>query len=106
MNDTREAKECKLSMSAYLVCEAREMKLGLGKPLRGPSGKVIDFADRNEMSTRALWKFVADTAGETIIVTFDSDSDFEIFSGYPEIGGWPEDGGIPFEEYLRDQSAR
>lgn len=93
-----------MSISAHLVCPARNLSIGLGKPLRDSQKRVLSFADANEGEhsplTRALWKFLADTSGEDLMVKFSDEEDFETVAGYCEIGGWEEDGDIPFEKYL------
>jgi hypothetical protein len=95
-----------MSISAYLVCRSRKLLINIGKPLRRPDGTVEGYDQWSVPDTeraqldRALWKFLADTAGETLAVVFDSDPDFDSIAGYPEIGGWPEDDGIPFSDYL------
>jgi len=102
-----------MSISAYLVCPSRKLTLGIGKPLREPDGTIRKFAMGNETFppnseqldlTKALWKFLADTAGEPLYVKFSGDEEFETIAGYPQVGGWAEDGDIPFEDYLRGWS--
>jgi hypothetical protein len=95
-----------VSISAYLVCRSRRLFINIGKPLRRPDGTVegydqgfISDTERAQLD-RALWRFLADTAGESLAVVYDSDPDFETIAGFPEIGGWPEDDGIPFSTYL------
>lgn len=97
-----------MSVAAYLVCGSRKLTIGLGKRLHAPGGRVIGFSigehhlsDDSER-TKALWKFLADTAGAELVVKYSDDEDFETIAEYREIGGWVEDGGIPFEDYLRD----
>jgi hypothetical protein len=100
-----------MSISAYLVCHSRGLTLNLGKPLRRPDDTVMAFdqgflqgAERAQLD-RALWKFLADTAGETLVVTYDGDDDFETVAGYQEIGGDAEDGNIPLADYLGEADA-
>jgi hypothetical protein len=95
-----------MSISAYLVCHPRRLMLNLGKPLRRPDDTVTAFdqgflqgAERAQLD-RALWKFLADTAGDTLVVAYDGDDDFETIAGYREIGGDAEDGDIPLADYL------
>lgn len=102
-----------MGISAYLVCPSRKLTLGMGKPLREPDGTIRQFASGNETFppnseqpdlTKALWKFLADTAGEALYIKFDYGEEFETIAGYPEIGGDAEDDNIPFEDYLRGWS--
>jgi hypothetical protein len=51
--------------------------------------------------TKALWRFLADTAGHALVVMADDDPEFEKTADFVEIGGAAEDGGIPFEQYLQ-----
>lgn len=101
-----------MSTSAYLVCRPRRLFLNIGKPLRRPDGTVEGYDQGHISNTeraqldRALWKFLAQTAGEPLAVVYDSDPDFETIAGFPEIGGWPEDGGIPFADYLGETAAQ
>jgi hypothetical protein len=82
--------------------------LGLGKRLTDPNGKVIGFSVRDHFTfedpehTRALLTFLADTAGETVVVKFDHDAEFEEIATYSEIGGDAYN-DIPFDEYLRGE---
>ncbi|GAA0897001.1 hypothetical protein GCM10009557_71380 [Virgisporangium ochraceum] len=100
-----------MSISSYVVCPSRKLILALGKRLSDPNGTVIGFsigehftADDPER-TRALLKFLADTAGETLVVKFSDDPEFEHIAGYREIGGDTYD-DIPFDEYLRGSPGR
>lgn len=100
-----------MSISAYLVCHSRRLTIGLGKPLRRADDTVSGFdqgflrgAARAQLD-RGLWRFLADTAGEPLVVTYDSDDDFEVVAGYREIGGDAEDGDIPLSTYLGEPPA-
>lgn len=100
-----------MSISAYLICRSQQITIALGKPLRRPDGTVIDFghghiqgAERAQLD-RALWKFLADTAGEQLVVARSGDVDFETSAGWPMIGGDAEDGNIPLHEYLGEAPA-
>jgi hypothetical protein len=100
-----------MSISAYLVCHSRRLTINLGKPLRGPDDTVLAHdqgflqgAARAQLD-RALWRFLADTAGEPLVVVHDGDEAFETVAAYPEIGGDREDGGIPFHVYLDEPEA-
>jgi hypothetical protein len=85
--------------------------LGLGKRLTDPTGKVIGFSIHDHFTfedpehTQALLKFLADTAGEAVVVKFDYDPDFEEIATYSEIGGDTYN-DIPFDEYLRGEPKR
>ena len=98
-----------MSEISFLVCPSRQLMLALGKRLREPERGVIGFALRDRRtsddadSTQALWKFLADTAGEELVVKFSDDDDFEEIAGYRTISLWAdEDQDIPISEYLRD----
>lgn len=97
-----------MSTSAYLVCPPLQLMIGLGKPLRAPDGTISSFDQGLVQGTeraqidRALWKFLAQTAGENLVVVFSGDDDFETIAGYRQIGGWTEDGNIPFAAYLSE----
>jgi hypothetical protein len=97
-----------MSVSAHLVCPARRLSVMLGKRLTDGTRTVTGFAlgpvlapDDPEL-TAVIWKFLADTAGEELVVKFSDDLEFEEFASYREIGGWAEDGDIPADVYLRD----
>jgi hypothetical protein len=95
-----------MSIASYLVCPSRGVMLGLGKRLRD-SERVIGFSVGDHLTsedaerTAALWRFLADTAGEELVVKFSVDEEFETIAEYREIGGDRVD-DIPFEVYLRD----
>lgn len=97
-----------MSASAYLVCRSREMLIALGKPIRRPDGTVDRFdpgsvhgAQRAQLD-RALWKFLADTAGNELTVAFDTDRGFDAIAEFREIGGLAEEGDVPFDQYLEE----
>ncbi|MGC4746901.1 hypothetical protein ACLQ28_14730 [Micromonospora sp. DT201] len=98
-----------VSISSYLVCPSRKLIIGLGKRLRDPNGAVTGFSIGNHLTsedpqlTQAMWKFLADTAGEEVVVKFSDDEEFEEIAGYQEIGGDEYD-DISFEDYLRSGS--
>ena len=95
-----------MSIYGYLVCRNRKLMLALGKRLRDPDGKVIGFSIGDHRSsedverTHALWRFLADTAGEELVVRFDYDDEFEEIATYCEIGGDVDGVDIPIEDYL------
>jgi hypothetical protein len=97
-----------MSVSSYLMCPARGLMLGLGKRLRDPEGGVIGFSIGDRFSSEdpelawALWAFLADTAGEELVVKFSDDKDFETIARNRVIGGDAYD-DIPFEDYRRDR---
>ncbi|PRX92483.1 hypothetical protein CLV72_110245 [Allonocardiopsis opalescens] len=96
-----------MSISAHLVCPNRRLSLRLGKRLRDEDGKVFGFSVgsidswEDEQRSRALWKFLAETSGEELVVVFSDDEQFDTVAEYREIGGQIEDGDIPIEDYLR-----
>lgn len=101
-----------MSIASYLVCPSRRLMLPLGKRLRAPDGTVIGYSIGNHRSsedverTQALWKFLADTAGEQLVVTFSDDAEFEEIATYAVIGGDCEaDGDMPFDVYLGSETA-
>ena len=100
-----------MSVSAYLVCYPRRLTINLGKPLRWPDGTTFGYdqgflqgAARAQLD-RALWRFLADTAGDPLVVVHDGDEDFDTVAGYQEIGGDAEDGDIPVADYLGEPPA-
>lgn len=95
-----------MSIASYLVCPSRKWILGLGKRLTDANRTVIGFSIFDHFThedpehTQALLKFLADTAGETLVVKFSDDPEFEEIAGYCEIGG-DSYNDIPFDDYLR-----
>jgi hypothetical protein len=95
-----------MSIGSYLVCPSRRWILCLGKRLTDANGTVIGFSIGDHFTfedpehTQALLRFLADTAGETVVVKFDDDPEFEEIAGYCEIGGDAYK-DIPFDDYLR-----
>lgn len=94
-----------MSIASYLVCPSRRLILGLGKRLSDENRKVTGFSIFDHFTyedpehTQALLKFLADTAGETLVVKFSDDPEFEEIASYSEIGGDTYN-DIPFDEYL------
>ena len=100
-----------MSILSYLVCRSRQLTIALGKPLMRSDGTISDFghgylqgAERAQLD-RALWKFLAATAGESLVVAGSDHPDFDTIAGWPMIGGEVEDGNIPLNEYLGEEVA-
>ena len=94
-----------MSTAAYLVCHRDRTLLGLGKPLRPPSGLIRAFSFhqsrfRDALFDRSLWEYLADHPGDDLVLHFDSDPGFDDVAGYREIGGDVEDGDVPFRDHL------
>jgi hypothetical protein len=97
-----------MSIYAELVSHQQKRTLFLGRVVRD-SGKVNWFSSGPEYYppnseqpelTKALWKFLTDTAGETLVVKTEGDPGYDATAEYQEVGGDPEDGDISFDEYL------
>jgi hypothetical protein len=101
-----------MAVYAMIICPRRQLTLWLGKPLRDkpfsdPDFRVISFHSGSEVTpvnsaqpqlNSALWKFLADTAGEEVTTIFDHHEDFETIAGWQLVGG--DIYGIPFDDYL------
>lgn len=94
-----------MSVAAYLVCHRDRTLLGLGKPLRPPTGGIRAFSypsGRISEATfaRTLWKYLLDCPTDDLVLHFDSDPEFDTIAEYREIGGDIEDGDVPLADYL------
>jgi hypothetical protein len=97
-----------VSESAWLVCDAHQVSLGLGKPVRNPDNTVNHFYDGSKNSansdlTRALWKFLAEHWDHQFRVVSSYSPEFSRVSGYRTIGS-DAVGDIDFDEYLANWS--
>lgn len=95
-----------MSESAWLVSDAHQVQLGLGKPIRREDRTVDHFYDgtqnsRNSDLTRALWKFLADFGDQPLRVVFSYSPDYSKTAGYRMIGNDAME-DIDFPDYLRD----
>lgn len=99
-----------MSRYAYLVCDNTKTRLWLGKAVFHLDGSINHFAagpaegPRNSLQderTRALWKFIADSAGHSLKVVLEGGEEYPSMLSYREIGG-STDEDIPFGRYLED----
>jgi hypothetical protein len=85
-----------MSQYSYIVCRDCQEAIWLGKVVRDKDGRISYFHagsdgslpnSKNEVLTRALWKFLAGHAGHQILVTTEGDPFYDCIGDYREIGG-------------------
>jgi hypothetical protein len=97
-----------MSRYAWLACPDQRLMIWLGKVVSDAKGRIHHFriGDRpkppnsaNEPLNRALWKFLADTAGHDLCVITDTHPEYQRLDEYREIGG-TDIGDIPLDLYV------
>jgi hypothetical protein len=97
-----------MSRYAWLACPERRLMIWLGKIIFDDGDSVHHYRigdlpeppnSANDLLNRALWRFLADTAGRTLCVITETHPEYERLGEYREIGG-REIGDIPVADYL------
>ncbi|HYU14560.1 MAG TPA: hypothetical protein VEL05_00745 [Candidatus Acidoferrum sp.] len=100
-----------MSRYGYIACHDCKIDIWLGKALFA-NGRPVAFHvgqetdppnSRNELLTRALWKFLAEHAGHHVSILVEGTPGFEALADYGEIGGDVE-GDVSLADYVRDFS--
>lgn len=98
-----------MSRYAYLTCPETKRMICLGSAVFGGGDRVLRFSATregenwsNEILSRALWKFIAESVGHSLVVRFDYELD-DADGPYTLIGGDSRD-DISFSRYLDESS--